>query len=419
MGKLTDVQLRHWIKAGAPVAKSDGDGLTFTLSAKGTAAWVLRYCFGGKQKEITLGRYPDITLTKARELALAQRFDVQRGKDVAMEKRKQRIQSAGAQLFRQLAADYMAKKLPGLAANTAQHRRRHIEKHILPKLGAIPAREVETADIVAVIEAVGGHSVNVADLVFTALKEIFKHGLACHVVTANPCAGVTVAAIAGKADSKRDRLKLTDEELRAILPALPGIGEQNALAVKILLATCARIGELTQAEWAHVDFDRAEWFMPVENIKTGGKTGKGFTVPLAPCVLAWFQTLKALACGSPYVLPARTLKREKRLGGDAPMEQRTLNRQLGLLSDRLGDKVRRFTPHDLRSTARSHLAELGVSPVLAERCLNHTLGGLVAVYDQHDYLTERRAALELWARKIQMLEAGEDWNIVPLRKSAS
>ena len=69
MGKLTDLQIRKWIKAGEPVAKADGDGLTFTLSAKGTAAWVLRYRFGGKGRELTLGRYPDLTLAKARELA--------------------------------------------------------------------------------------------------------------------------------------------------------------------------------------------------------------------------------------------------------------------------------------------------------------------------------------------------------------
>ena len=66
MGKLTDIELRNWIKAGQPVAKSDGDGLTFTLSAKGTAAWTLRYRFGGKRKELTLGRYPELSLAAAR-----------------------------------------------------------------------------------------------------------------------------------------------------------------------------------------------------------------------------------------------------------------------------------------------------------------------------------------------------------------
>lgn len=128
--------------------------------------------------------------------------------------------------------------------------------------------------------------------------------------------------------------------------------------------------------------------------------------------------LNELAGSSPFVLPARTIKRESKMGGDAYFEQRTLNRQLGILCKKLGDKVRRFTPHDLRSTARSHLAELGVSTLVAERCLNHSLGGLVAIYDQHDYLTERRAALELWAGKIKTLEAGQDWNIVSIRKQA-
>src|SRR5213075_2726438 len=73
---------------------------------------------------------------------------------------------------------------------------------------------------------------------------------------------------------------------------------------------------------------------------------------------------------------------------------------------RHGDKVRRFTPHDLRSTARSHLAVLGVSVVVAERCLNHTLGGLLAIYDQHDYLDERRAALERWTEFLVACGAG-------------
>ncbi|CAG0944671.1 partial Prophage integrase IntS, partial [Gammaproteobacteria bacterium] len=63
MGKLKDVQLRNCVKAGGPLAMTDGDGLTFTLSASGTAAWVLRYYVAGKRKEMTLGRYPDIPLT--------------------------------------------------------------------------------------------------------------------------------------------------------------------------------------------------------------------------------------------------------------------------------------------------------------------------------------------------------------------
>jgi len=83
MGKLTDTQLRAWIKTGAPIpGKSDGGGLTFTLSKTGVASWVLRYRIAGKQRELTLGRYPDISLAKARALAAENRVAVQQVIDV-------------------------------------------------------------------------------------------------------------------------------------------------------------------------------------------------------------------------------------------------------------------------------------------------------------------------------------------------
>ena len=64
--KLDDMQIRRWISAGIPVAKSDGDGLTFTLSKAGTASWILRYRIPGKRRELTIGNYPDISLASAR-----------------------------------------------------------------------------------------------------------------------------------------------------------------------------------------------------------------------------------------------------------------------------------------------------------------------------------------------------------------
>lgn len=417
--KLSDRQIRGWIKDGAPVAKADGGGLTFTLSAAGTAAWVLRYRHGGKPRELTLGQYPDVSLKDARKKAGDARAQVQAGVDVARERQRAKTESAAAKSFRQLADDYMAKVFPTLAASTAKQRRQHIEGVICPKLGSLPAREVTTADVVRFIEALDRTKTGaVIELVFTALSEIFKHGVARHAVTANPCAGVSVAAIIGKTEPHRQRLKLSESELRAVLPALPTIGTDNALAVKLLLLTCTRIGELTRAEWAHVDFDRAEWFVPDAN----SKTGKGFTVPLAPAALACFKALHPLACGSRFVLPARQTRRTRNHGGaEVPFEQRTLNAGLHKLCDALGDKVRRFTPHDLRSTARSHLAALGVNIIVAERCLNHSLGGLVGVYDQHDYMTERRAALETWASFVLACEAGEPWhrdNVIPIRAAA-
>lgn len=419
--KLTDVQIRKLIKGGKSVAIADGGGLTFTLSTSGTAAWVLRFRYGGKSRELTLGRYPDKSLAQAREDARKARDSIQNGVDVARKKQIDKIQRAALKSFRELATDYMHKAFPALAATTIKQRKHHINDVILPKLGSIPAREVSTADIVSLLEGVGKKSINVADLVFTAVSEIFKHGLARHVVSANPCAGISVSAICGKPELKRQRLKLSEAELRTILSALPVIGAENALAVKILLTTCTRIGELARAEWGHVNFERSEWFVPDAN----SKTGRGFTVPLPPAVADWFKELLILACGSHYVLPARQLRRRHDDGGETHFEPRALNAMLHKLCDKLeeeGNPVRRFTPHDLRSTARSWITsdDIGASVIVAERCLNHTLGGLLAIYDQHDYMAERRLVLERWTNVVLACEAGREWkqgadNVIQLR----
>src|SRR5215204_37280 len=102
MGMLTDVQIRNFIKAGLPIAKSDGGGLTFTLSVKGAPVFTLRYSIAGKRKELTLGRYPDLSLADARALAGKKRADVQQGVDVAREKRNALSATAHAWSFQRL-----------------------------------------------------------------------------------------------------------------------------------------------------------------------------------------------------------------------------------------------------------------------------------------------------------------------------
>ena len=411
MGRLTDIDLRNWIRAGKPTAKADGEGLTFTLSAKGTAAWTLRYTHGGKEKELTLGRYPDISLAKAREIASAKRVEIQQGVDVAAQKRQADQAAAQAWTFRRLAEDYFAKNPKKLAPATVTARTQQLRDYVYPKIGNIAAADVTPADIVDIVEATAGRSLHVARLVMVGIRMVFSHGIARHVVTTNPCAHIRSEAIIGGAPDQRERVMLTDAEIGAVFKALPTMSRPNALMVRILLATGARIGELVQAEWVHLDFERAEWTIPPEH----SKTKKGFVIPLPPMVAGWFAELQSMAFGSRYVMPIRTRFNGKE--GDAHMEPVTLNAALVTLAKRLGKKCRRFTPHDLRSTCRSHLGALGVDVLIAERCLNHSLGGLVATYDKHDYLTERRRALELWAAKLASIENGEAFNVVALRRA--
>lgn len=411
MGKLTDIQIKSLIRAAAPVAKSDGDGLTFTLSKNGTPAWVLRYRHGGRQKELTIGRYPDITLAKARELATEARANIQQGEDVARTKKLVARELAAAKTLRELANDYLAKAKSVLAASTFKQRKHHIDDVILPKLGSLLVREVTTSDVVYLLESVG--KVHVASLVLIALSRIFKHGIAKHVALTNPCLGITATAICDAPKPTRLRLKLTQDELRIMLPALPSIGIENAIAIKILLTTCVRVNELVKAKWTDIDFMKAEWTIPDAN----SKTRKGFTIPLPPTVVSWFKELKEYACSSEYVLPTRRAGESKH----PHILTLTINVALNKLCNKL-EGVRRFTPHDLRSTARSHLTELGINLIVAERCLNHSLGGLVSIYDQHDYMNERRAALELWTEFILACESGRTWqrtadNVIQLRSA--
>lgn len=408
MGKLTDLQIRQWVKAGQPIAgKSDGDGLTFTLSKGGTAAWVLRYRFAGRQRELSLGRYPDVGLKLAREKAAEARVAVNSGADVALVKRRTKLALKEVDTFSALAADYMTYAAPSLSSTTQKETRRYLRKDINPRIGRLRVNEVTGGEIVHLIKAVARRSQSVARRAFEILSVVFAHGVAKQIVLLNPCDALKVSAIIGVRPKRSERIKLTHEEIRALLAALPSLGAANALAIKVLLATCVRKGELIRARWEHVDLAKGVWVIPDEH----AKGGKGFEIPLAAAVVRWFAELKTYSGDSAYVLPSR---KQGRASTTQPICRSTLNAAI----NRLDCNVRCFSPHDLRSTARSYLAELGVDIIIAERCLNHSLGGLVAVYDQHDYMDERRVALSLWADFIESAEQVKQSNVVSIQKIA-
>lgn len=411
MGALNDIQIRHWIKAAAPVAKSDGDGLTFTLSAAGTASWVLRYRYGGKQREKTIGKFPDISLKKARELAAADRVRIQQGMDVGREKQIEKHEQIKAMTVKSLVADYEEKVLPGLAASTGVSRRQKIRTYIFPAIGHLTARDVSGADLVDLLERVNAKHPKQVKEVLSVVKTIFDHAQSKKIIDINPAVGIShkaISGVAGRAGSTR--IMLNDDEIKALLTALGKANRTVEFVTRILLSTAVRIQALMLAEWAHVDFEKKTWLIPPGD---GRKSIREFVVPLTEQVIGYFQELKKIAVRSDYVVPVI----KKRKEGDYPMQPGSVNHALERVCADLGDKIRAFSPHDLRSTARSHLGALGVPVAIAERCLNHTLGGLIAVYDQHDYLVERRKALEQWSTKLDILEKNHN-NVVMLNQVA-
>jgi len=373
---------------------------------------------------MTIGRFPDIGLAEARKLAGQSRGKVQQGVDIARDKRHEKQAAARAWTFRRLADDYLEKAVGRLEESTIKGQRQRLRDYVMPMIGGLPARDIGSGDIVDIAERASKKSLHIAVLVLGELRAIFAHGIARRVIEFNPTAHVKANAVLGPRPVNRTRIMLNTVELKYLLPRLPAIGPQNALMVKILLATGTRIGELVFAEWEHVDFVNRLWTIPAANIKGRGvKAARGddvkdFVIPLTDQVTGWFLELQTLAFGSKFVLPIRCRMSED--AGDVQMEPVTLNAAINkFCTNTLGEHCRRFTPHDLRSTCRSHLGALGVDILIAERCLNHSLGGLVEVYDQHDYLIERRKALELWSAFLLSCELGKEWNVVPIKKEVT
>ncbi|MDR0779938.1 MAG: tyrosine-type recombinase/integrase, partial [Pseudomonadales bacterium] len=191
------------------------------------------------------------------------------------------------------------------------------------------------------------------------------------------------------------------DELRELLPDIDFIGTENALAFRILLATCVRGIELVRAKKEHVFLDQGIWWVPEESVKTR----RGFLVPLTPVVVAWFRRLFALSGDSLYVLPTRNGRR-RRTRGDTHVGKTTLWAALRRAFARHDIEIRKFTPHDTRSTAKGHLRNMGVSWEESEVALNHKLGDLDDIYDVREERPERREALEKWCEFIIACETG-------------
>lgn len=413
---LSDLQLRRWIASGAPIAKSDGDGLTFTLSSAGTASWVLRYRNqAGRRKELTLGNYPDIGLAAARELGRSKRAAIDAGHDPAASKQEDRSRSAAAMTMPDLVADYRAKALQTgqLAGGTIKYRVTDFESVILPRFRSWEVRKVTSLDVVQMLKD-AKRTWAISKRVLTSMSKLMEHACGIMVIPANPCTGIKLSAIMGPKPAPRRRVMLDTAELRSILPTIDQtIGRNNGLAFRILLATCVRGVELVKTRKEHVDLDSGSWWVPDEDVKTRS----GFLVPLSPPVVEWFRELIEMSGDSAYLLPAR---REDR--GDTHLGRTTLWAAFKRAFDRGAIDIRHFTPHDTRSTAKGHLRNLGFSREISEVALNHALKGMEGIYDVREEIPERRRALAAWTEFLLACETGHaprpPSNVVPMRRVA-
>ena len=280
----------------------------------------------------------------------------------------------------------------------------------MPKLRRLTATEVTPAHITRLLDDVKHRAPTTANDLLRFARRIFSFGVRRQVVPINPIAEFSPRLDAGGPEKSRSRA-LSHEELIKLFECIretESFGGGNLLAVKLLLALCVRKSELLGARWAEFDLEGdlrsgPVWHLPAARTKTG----EDLNIPLVPQVVEWLQGLKVVGADSEFVFPKRRRDRRHRV---AHVGLDTLN--VALL--RVAHGLPHFTLHDLRRTARTHLAALGVRREVAERCLGHKLKGVEGTYDRHDYFSEQRLALSQWTRLILDAECGKS-TVTPIR----
>ncbi|MCX9046692.1 tyrosine-type recombinase/integrase [Citrobacter portucalensis] len=418
MPKLTDMQIRAWIKAGERFeGRADGGGLYLRYrQVDQSPSWRFRYKFSGKQRAMVIGSYAELSLSKARETAKELAARVALGYDVAGEKQERK-----AKALAKMEAEKNAMRVSDLAAEYFERQilprwkhpdilRRRIDKDINPHIGRMKVEDVKPRHIDDMLKAIVDRGApTIATDVLRWTRRIFDYGIKRHALEINPCSAFEVSDAGGK-EVSRDRW-LTRDELIQLFRAMrtaKGFSRQNEITFKLLLALCVRKMELCAARWEEFDLDKGIWHLPEER----SKNGDAIDIPLAPPVVEWLRELYTFSCNSAWVLPAR--KMQNRM--IPHIQESTLPVALAKVRAEMPD-VPNFTIHDFRRTARTHLAALGVDPVVAERCLNHRIKGVEGIYNRHQYFDERKAALAQWADLLVALERGEDYNVTPIKKS--
>lgn len=408
MAKLTDIQIKAWIKAGERFdGRSDGNGL-YLCFPKNYAIpyWRFRYRFAGKQRAMVIGTYSELSLAKARETTKTLSAQVALGHDVAGEKQERKTtaikkieKEKNALKVSKLAQEYFERQILGKWKHPDILRRR-IEKDINPNIGHLEVEEVRPMHIDNMLQKIlARNAPTIANDVLRWTRRIFNYGIKRQMLETNPTTAFEIADAGGK-EKSRDRW-LTKDELNKFFYAMritKGFSRQNELTMKLLLALCCRKMELCGARWSEFELDKAIWHLPSERVKNGDE----IDIPLPDITVEWLKELHVMSYNSQWVLPARKMQHKM----IPHIQESTLPVALSKIRSNLPD-VPNFTIHDFRRTGRTHLAALGIDPIVAERCLNHRIKGIEGIYNRHQYFEERKAALNLWVELLVSLDTAE------------
>lgn len=384
-------------------------GLYLVIQPSGAKAWALRYRFAGKPAKLTLGRWPLMTLADARAAAADAIGKVELGENPAVQKKATKAARLEAQLserdlVKTLLDQFQKRHLSKL--KSGDHAWQFLNRFVLPAWGDRDIHTITKRDLIDLLDEIADSGrMTTANRVLAHVRKFFNWCVERDVLSSSPATGVKPPA----KETSRDRV-LTDQEMRWFWQACDRVGQPWGSMGKVLLLTGQRLGEVAQMTDAEVTGN--VWHLASERTKNG----RAHDVPLSnPCrdVLGDVERIKGKAG---YVF---TTTGTSPLQGFHKGRERIAKAMEEIAADEMGEAVEipHWGFHDLRRTAATGMARLGTPVRVTEAVLNHisgTGGGIVAVYQRHDYAEEKACALEAWGRFVMALVEGQIDNVVLL-----
>jgi len=385
---LSDVSIRKAKPKEKDYKLADVFGLYLLVKVNGTKCWRYNYRFEGKQKTLSLGTYPDVSLKDAREQLTAARGLLQKGVDPSAYKkatRQTRLQQV-TNRFELLAREWHIKQQAKWTESHAQRIMARLETHIFPYLGNVPITDISPPDVLKVLQRIESQGKGeTTQRCMQYCSQVFRYAVASGLLESDPTRDLRGALQPFKVTH---RAAITNPvEVGELMRAIRGYSGEHVTrcALQLLPLVFTRPAELRHAEWSEIDFDAALWSIPADKMKMR----RDHVVPLSRQALAILADIQPLtAHRSRYVFPSiRSVTR--------PMSENTLNAAL----QRLGYLPTQVTPHGFRVMARTNLDEvLGFRFEVIEMQLAHEVRDATGrAYNRTQYLDDRRQMMQVWA----------------------
>ncbi|HEY2685379.1 MAG TPA: tyrosine-type recombinase/integrase [Steroidobacteraceae bacterium] len=383
--------IREAAASGKTVKRFDERGLFFQAKPTGAAGWRLKFMLDGREKLISLGKYPDVSLAQARDNRDEERRKISKGVNPADERRAER--DTRGNTFRAMAEDFLKSQTGVLSAGTITRHERRLERFVYKHIGGAAIETITAQELLAVlrkIEAQGKTDTakRVRELCSQIWVRAIHEGKAQHDIAHSLKGAITIAP-------KKSHAAITDpKKLGSLMRAIDGYdGHPLTLgALKLSALLFVRPGELRRMEWSEVDLDDATWRIPGPKMKMKDP----HVVPLATQAVAVLRALQAHSGDSSYVFPS--LQTNGR-----PMSENTVNAAL----KRMGYSGDEHVAHGFRSTASTILNENGQDPDVIELQLAHKPRGVRAVYNRSSRLDDRRKMIQWYADYLDKVRASK------------